>query len=94
MNQPGFDMIAIRKNHRIPKSGLKRGDLLQIVLIQVKGGSSSKPSPCDLDRLVVVAKHYRACIVVLSTWIKGHHVKFQKLVGKNWVLCEPSRLFS
>jgi hypothetical protein len=34
------DILAIRKNHRTIRDGLKRGDLLDIVLIQVKGGSA------------------------------------------------------
>lgn len=36
------DLVAIRKNHKIHKKGLKQGDLLDIVLIQVKGGRAKK----------------------------------------------------
>ena len=29
-----LDLLAVRKNHRTPLAGTKRGDLLQILLIQ------------------------------------------------------------
>jgi hypothetical protein len=35
------DLIAVRKDHSEPLPGLKRGDALQIILIQVKGGSAA-----------------------------------------------------
>jgi hypothetical protein len=38
------DMLAIRKDHSEPPSGAKRGDLFQLVLIQVKGGYAAKPT--------------------------------------------------
>ena len=46
------DLVAIRKNHNRTTNGLKRGDLFEIMLIQVKGGKSAGPprmksSDCD-----------------------------------------------
>ena len=41
------DMLAVRKDHGKPISGTKRGDVLQIVLIQVKGGSAAMPTAAD-----------------------------------------------
>ena len=38
------DLIAIRKDHGPPCAGTKRGDALQIILIQVKGGYAAKPT--------------------------------------------------
>jgi hypothetical protein len=41
------DLIAVRKDHSersAQKFGIKRGDGLQIVLIQLKGGSAAKPT--------------------------------------------------
>ena len=38
------DMLAIRKDHRQPDNGLKRGDLFQVVLIQIKGGAAAFPA--------------------------------------------------
>lgn len=34
------DLLAVRKNHNAYDDVVKRGDLLDIVLIQVKGGSA------------------------------------------------------
>ena len=50
------DLLAIRKDHHQPKSGLKRGDLFEIILIQAKGGSAAWPSADDIRRLRIVAK--------------------------------------
>jgi hypothetical protein len=41
------DLIAIRKDHGKPLPGTKRGDNLQIILIQVKGGSAPMPTAED-----------------------------------------------
>lgn len=38
------DLVAIRKNQRVAVRGFKRGDLFDIVLIQVKGGASRAPT--------------------------------------------------
>jgi hypothetical protein len=35
------DLLAVRKDHGKPIAGTKRGDALQIILIQVKGGSAA-----------------------------------------------------
>ena len=50
------DMLAIRKDHGDPPSGAKRGDLFQIILIQVKGGYAAKPTAEDGTRLRIAAK--------------------------------------
>jgi hypothetical protein len=49
------DMIAIRKDHGVPRSGTKRGDAVQIILIQIKGGHAAQPTADDGKRLRVVA---------------------------------------
>ena len=56
------DLIAIRKDHGPPRSGTKRGDAFQIILIQVKGGYAAKPTAEDGERLRRVA---------LSSWRPG-----------------------
>jgi hypothetical protein len=38
------DLLAIRKDHGAPVGGIRRGDALQIILIQVKGGGAAKPT--------------------------------------------------
>ncbi|NPC56680.1 hypothetical protein [Caenimonas soli] len=65
------DMIAIRKNHAESAANRYRGDLFEIVLIQVKGGGARFPSPEDIDRLVCVKEHHHADKVVLAEWKRG-----------------------
>jgi len=65
------DMIAIRKNHTTTEEAGHLGDLLEIVLIQVKGGSSPFPTALDVERLRLVKEHHRASKVVLAEWKKG-----------------------
>ncbi len=93
------DLMAIRKNHAKPKSGLKRGDLFEIILIQIKGGGARRPKLGDIRRLRAVAKQYGARDVVLAEWVKQSHLKFYKL-GKNhrdleraWEEVDPGILF-
>src|SRR5947207_12097734 len=45
------DLLAVRKDHGEPVHRTRRGDALQIILIQVKGGSAAKPTPEDAVRL-------------------------------------------
>jgi hypothetical protein len=73
------DMLAIRKDHGDPPSGAKRGDLFQIILIQVKGGYAAKPTTEDGARLRIVAKKHGACAVLLATWKKGKAARFFSL---------------
>ena len=85
------DMIAVRKDHGAPPPGSKRGDLLQMILIQVKGGSAARPTAEDAKRLRIVARRHRACGVLLATWKRGSAVKFFSLRdrseegSKDWV---------
>ena len=60
------DLLAIRKNHNTPKPQFKRGDLFEIILIQIKGGGARRPDKKDIRRLNVVAKYYNARSVVLA----------------------------
>jgi hypothetical protein len=80
------DLVAIRKNHRKPPRDLSRGDLLQIVLIQVKGGAASMPTADDSRRLRAVGRHHR-CVrdVLTASWKRGKAAKFYRLRGKRWV---------
>jgi hypothetical protein len=73
------DLIAIRKDHSEPIAGTKRGDALQIILIQVKGGSAAKPTAEDAARLRIVARRHGACDVLLATWKKGSEARFFSL---------------
>ena len=75
------DMLAIRKDHTTASGDLRREDALQIVLIQVKGGSAARPTPEDATRLRAVAKRHGACDVLLATWKKGTMPHFFSLRG-------------
>ena len=75
------DLMAIRKNHVKPKSPFKRGDLFEIILIQIKGGGAKHPDKAEIKRLRDVAKYYKARDVVLAEWIKGSHLKFYWLIN-------------
>ena len=73
------DLIAVRKDHGKPPTGLKVGDALQIILIQVKGGSAAKPTKEDAARLRVIAHRHGACGILLATWKKGSAARFFSL---------------
>jgi len=76
------DLIAVRKYHGKPSPGLNRGDSLQIILIQVKGGSAAMPTADDARRLRIVARRHGACGILLATWRKGTAAQFFSLNGK------------
>ena len=78
------DLLAIRKNHTKPKSPFKRGDLFEIILLQIKGGGAKRvkrPNRAEAKRLRDVAQYYNARSVVLAEWIKGSHLKFYWLTN-------------
>jgi hypothetical protein len=78
------DLLAIRKDHQRRGHGLERGDLFEIVIIQVKGGASRRPTRKDVARLLMVAEHHRARAVVLAEWQRGMKLDLFKLEGGNW----------
>src|SRR4029077_18485747 len=61
------DMLAIRKDHSAPVGAMRRGDALQIILIQVKGGSAANPTWEDATRLRAVARRHGASNILLAT---------------------------
>ena len=87
------DLIAIRKDHRQDGPGLKRGDLLEIVLIQTKGGSAPRPTCDDLARLKRVARYHKASAIVLAEWRRGEYLELFKLNGSRWRSVSPDQVF-
>jgi len=73
------DMLAIRRDQSAPLGAMRRGDALQIILIQVKGGSAARPTWEDATRLRAVKKKHGACDVLLATWKKGTQARFYRL---------------
>ncbi len=67
--------LALRPGrHSGSKRGVARtkpGDLFEIIVIQIKGGSAKWPTKSDIARLRKVARYYRARGVVLAEWKKG-----------------------
>jgi hypothetical protein len=70
------DLLAIRKDHKTPVAGTKRGDCFEIILIQVKGGNAARPTTEDAIRLRAVASRHNAREILLATWKKGSTARF------------------
>jgi hypothetical protein len=89
------DLIAIRKDHRTERIGLKRGDLFEMIFIQVKGGTATWPTADDVKRLRIVGARYDAKAVILAEWKKGKEAVLYRLGGDDqWAILEdPAELF-
>jgi len=87
------DLVAIRKDHKANHNGLKRGDLFDIVLVQTKGGGAKGPSNSDVGRLLRVAAHHRARVIVLAEWKKGKSPVFYRLTNRTWQQVDPIDIF-
>lgn len=90
------DIVAIRKSGKKPTiAGLKRLDLFDLILIQVKGGSAGMPNPDDVSRLKLVQQHYDAGEVVLFEWNKKKDLtRFSVLnADDKWSEKTPAEIF-
>lgn len=87
------DLIAIRKDHHSKKYKVKIGDLFDIILIQVKGGSAPLPTSVDIARLKKVARHHRAKAVVLSEWKPKKRLQLYVLQRNKWIEAKPNEIF-
>jgi hypothetical protein len=85
-------VFAIRKNHKTVE-GVRRGDLFDLVLIQIKGGGAVDPSKDDIARLHAVAEHHQAKEVVLVGWKKSESLEMRRLVKDEWIPVNPSTIF-
>ena len=89
------DVLAIRKDtSRSNHSVLKSGDLFEIVLVQMKGGSAPNPSASDLRRLRAVKRRYRAKAIVLFAWkrqVSSHFLKLGR--GVKWARSSAKEIF-
>lgn len=74
-----IDVAAIRKGHRPGKNGLKPGDRLEIVLLQIKGGTARRPTSSDIVRMRRVAKAHGAVAVVLVEWQRRKSLQYSRL---------------
>ena len=87
------DLLAVRKDHRTERRGIKRGDLFEFVLIQTKGGSAPNPTPQDIARLERVAAYHRAKAIVLAVWHRGTKLQLYRLIRKRWNPVSASAVF-
>lgn len=89
------DLLAIRKDLSRPRHrALKRGDLLEMVLIQCKGGSGGIPGDEERRRLREVKKRAGARAVVLFRWRKGKDAQFSALSRKlEWEPTSVAQVF-
>ena len=89
------DVLAIRKDtSRSAHPVLKSGDLFQIVLVQMKGGSARSPSASDIPRLRAVTRRYRAEAIVLFAWkrqVSSHFFKLGR--GLTWIPSSAKEIF-
>ena len=89
------DVLALRKYTKQPRQKtLTRGDLFDIILIQMKGGGARTPGDAELHRLRQVARHYHAHKVVLFEWRLGISSHFSVLGPRNrWQLSTSREIF-
>jgi hypothetical protein len=89
------DLIAIRKDTSQPTdTSLNRGDLFDIILVQMKGGSAPDPTLEARRRLRAVARRYRAKAIVLFKWRRGVSSQFFVLNRQlNWKPASPISVF-
>ena len=88
------DFVAIRRNHNPTEHPLKKGDLFEIILIQVKGGSALMPNNNDNERLVKVGEQYKAKRILLSEWKKGNSPVLYSLENNAWNKIAVKEAFS
>lgn len=88
------DLLFIRKDHSAIDSEYRRGDLFEMVLVQVKGGGAKRPTELDVGRLRAVEQFYKAKAVLLAEWSKGEAVSFSKLADGTdpWVKLNDNAL--
>jgi hypothetical protein len=90
------DVLAVRKASRVPPGAvLKRGDLFEFILIQLKGGDAPGPSADDVRRLRLVQRRLGARAVVLYSWKRRAHSVYRKLAarGNRWQNVSARSLF-
>jgi hypothetical protein len=88
------DVLAIRKDtSRSSHKILRSGDLFEMILVQMKGGSAARPSAADLQRLRAVKKRYRAKDIVLFGWKRGKGCEFSRLVYGKWTRSSAKEIF-
>jgi hypothetical protein len=88
------DILAVRKWGKDPGvKGLKKLDLFEFQIIQVKGGSAPLPTKDEINRLRLVQKRYGAKRVILFEWVKDKRAMFSELGKDKWQESTAKALF-
>lgn len=75
------DLLAIRKKHTQSDPDIPPGDLFEMVLVQVKGGTARMPTDKDVERILKVRDHHRADRAVLVEWKLGQALRCYELTA-------------
>ena len=93
------DLLAIKKNHDQEKTknmDCNVNDLLDIIHIQVKGGSAGDPTKAAKKRMLIVSKYYNCRETLLSRWnpAKFNQVIFKRLKNNlEWEKVDAKTIF-
>ena len=93
------DLLAVKRNrdHKKTKNmDCNVNDLLDIIHIQVKGGSAGEPTKADKKRMLIVSKYYNCRETLLSRWnpAKFNQVIFKRLKNNlEWEKVDAKTIF-
>ena len=93
------DLLAVKRNrdHKKTKNmDCNVNDLLDIIHIQVKGGSAKDPTESDRKRMLIVSKYYNCRETLLSIWNRNSfdHVIFKRLKNNlEWEKVDAKTIF-
>ena len=93
------DLLAVKRNRdrkKIKNMDCNVNDLLDIIHIQVKGGSSEPPTKTDKKRMLIVSKYYNCRETLLSRWnpAKFNQVIFKRLKNNlEWETVNAKTIF-
>ena len=76
------DLLAVKRNRdrkKIKNMDCNVNDLLDIIHIQVKGGSAGDPTKAAKKRMLIVSKYYNCRETLLSRW---NPAKFSQVIFK------------
>ena len=93
------DLLAVKRNRdrkKIKNMDCNVNDLLDIIHIQVKGGSAGDPTKAAKKRMLIVSKYYNCRETLLSRWnpAKFNQVIFKRLNNNlEWEKVDENTIF-
>ena len=94
------DLLVVKRNRdrkKIKNMDCNVNDLLDIIHIQVKGGSAGDPTKAAKKRMLIVSKYYNCRETLLSRWnpAKFNQVIFKRLKNNlEWEKVDAKTIFS